>query len=129
MKLSGIGWDDDNPLYRDIYTRLCIPQGTAAQRDWFNRAQRGCTSPENAVTIQLAMGQMDLSAELERVTAPCLLFHGRGDKAVPIEHGREVTAKLADARLVELDSDNHIYLPSEPAWSVFTRELRAFLAD
>jgi len=29
--------------------------------------------------------------------------------------------------MVELDSANHILLGNEPAWPVFTRELRAFL--
>jgi hypothetical protein len=32
------------------------------------------------------------------------------------------------ARFVELDSANHVLLGDEPAWPVFTRELRAFLA-
>lgn len=34
----------------------------------------------------------------------------------------------AAGSFVELDSANHILLGDEPAWPVFTRELRAFLA-
>ena len=36
---------------------------------------------------------------------------------------------IAGARFVELDSANHILLGDEPAWPVFTRELRAFLCE
>jgi pimeloyl-ACP methyl ester carboxylesterase len=129
VRLSGIGWDDDNSLYRDIYSQLYIPRGSPAQREWLNQAQRRCTSPENAVAIQMAMGKMDVSGALGRVDAPCLIFHARGDKAVPVEQGREVAGKLSTVKLVELDTDNHLYLPGEPAWATFTREMRAFLAD
>jgi len=42
--------------------------------------------------------------------------------------GRQVAEGIDGARFVELDSANHILLGDEPAWQVFTRELRAFLA-
>jgi len=129
VKLSGIGWDDDSNLYRDIYSKLYIPGGSQAQREWLNQAQRQCTSPENAVAIQMAMGQMDVTEDAARVGAPCLMFHATGDRAVPLDIGVALSARIANARLLEMGTDNHIFLPNEPAWATFRRELRAFLAD
>ena len=47
------------------------------------------------------------------VRVPTLIFHGRRDDAVPIEHSREFVASHPDARLVELD-DNHELVDSLP---------------
>jgi pimeloyl-ACP methyl ester carboxylesterase len=129
IKLSGIGWDDQSPLYREIYTKLYIPSGTAEQKDWLNEAQRLCTTPENAVSIQTAMGEIDLSDRIGEVAAPCLAFHARGDQAVPFACGEQLARGLQDVRFVPLDSDNHLYLPTERAWTEFTRGLRAFLGE
>ena len=129
IKLSGIGWDAQTPLYREIYTKIYIPGGTAGQKEWMNEAQRHCTTPENAVAIQEAMGEIDISDVVATVSAPCLLFHAKGDQAVPFECGEQLAAQLSDVRFKPLDSDNHIYVPTERAWSDFTREVQAFLAD
>ena len=44
------------------------------------------------------------------------------------EHARLLAKGIPGARLVPLDSDNHILLGDEPAWQVFVEEVRAFLA-
>jgi pimeloyl-ACP methyl ester carboxylesterase/AraC-like DNA-binding protein len=129
IKLSGIGWDAQTPLYREIYTKLYIPGGSEAQQDWLNEAQRLCTTPENAVAIQEAIGEIDISAEVREVAAPCLLFHARGDQAVPIECGEQLAERLRDVRFKPLDSVNHVYLPGERAWPNFVPEVRAFLGE
>src|SRR6476661_7390415 len=67
IKLSGIGWDAQTALYREIYTKIYMPGGTAAQKEWLNEAQRLCTTPENAVAIQEAMGEIDISAVVGKV--------------------------------------------------------------
>lgn len=43
--------------------------------------------------------------------------------------GRSLAAAIADARLVPLDSRNHILLEDEPAWPVFVREVTRLLAE
>jgi pimeloyl-ACP methyl ester carboxylesterase len=129
IKLSGIGWDAQTPLYRELYTKIYMPGGTTAQKDWLNEAQRLCTTPENAVAIQEAMGEIDISAVVGKVEAPCLQFHARGDQAVPFELGEQLAELLPDVRFKPLDSDNHIYVPTERAWDDFIGEVRGFLAS
>ena len=66
--------------------------------------------------------------ELARVEAPTLVFHAGKDGNAPLAVGEQVAKGIENSRFVELDSANHILLGDEPAWPVFTRELRAFLA-
>ena len=67
--------------------------------------------------------------DLRRVTQPALVLHARDDRAVPYEEGRRLASLLPDARLVTLESENHILQEGEPAWEVFLSEVRAFMGD
>jgi DNA-binding NarL/FixJ family response regulator len=62
-----------------------------------------------------------------RVRARTLVMHARDDRVVPLEEGRRLAGLIPGARLVVLDSANHILLADEPAWPRFVAELRAFL--
>ena len=73
-----------------------------------------------------AINVVDVAA---RVTTPTLVAHARGDRAVPVEEGRLLAARIPGARFVLLESANHILLSDEPAWSTFVAELRAFLGS
>jgi pimeloyl-ACP methyl ester carboxylesterase len=73
-------------------------------------------------------GDIDVSALLPRVTAPTLVLHSRGDAAVPFEQGLRLAQDIPDARLVALESRNHLILPHEPAWPDYMHELCDFLA-
>jgi len=46
---------------------------------------------------------------------------------VAFESARQASASIPNARLVPLDSSNHILLADEPAWPVFLREVEAFV--
>jgi pimeloyl-ACP methyl ester carboxylesterase len=71
---------------------------------------------------------IDVRDELAKVQAPTLVFHANKDGNAPIAVGRQVADGIPNARFVELESANHVILADEPAWPVFTREMRAFLA-
>jgi len=45
------------------------------------------------------------------------------------ENGRLLATRIRGARLVPLDSDNHILLGDEAAWPVLVDEVRRFMAD
>jgi pimeloyl-ACP methyl ester carboxylesterase/DNA-binding CsgD family transcriptional regulator len=123
------GWGRDNPAYRQIFTLTFMPEATPEQVAWFNELQRASTSPENAVRTRTASGQIDILDKLQRIQAPTLVLHAKGDERIPIREGRLVASLIPDARLVELDSRNHLTLADEPAWQVLVSEVRAFLAS
>ena len=48
---------------------------------------------------------------------------------VPIDEGRLLASLIPNCRFVQLDSENHMPLPDEPAWPRLRGELRKFLAE
>jgi DNA-binding NarL/FixJ family response regulator len=48
---------------------------------------------------------------------------------VPFDEGLRLAALIPGARFVPLESDNHVLLDTEPAWSTFLAELRGFLGN
>lgn len=125
--LVRLGWGQDNPAFRQIFTSLFIPGGTPEQVQWFNDLQRVSASPENAIRLGRAFGEIDVSALLSKVTVPTLVVHARGDARVPFEQGLRLAREISGAQFVALDSANHVTLSHEPAWSRYTEEVCAFL--
>jgi DNA-binding NarL/FixJ family response regulator len=54
-------------------------------------------------------------------------MHARSDHVVPVEEGRLLAGLIPNARLVLLDSPNHILLGHEPAREKFLSALHEFL--
>jgi DNA-binding SARP family transcriptional activator/pimeloyl-ACP methyl ester carboxylesterase len=128
LNLIRIGWGQPNPAFRQVFTSLFFPDATPEQVDWFNELQRTCTTPENAVRLLRAMGEIDVSGMLGSVHVPTLVMHCTGDARVPFEQGRSLAMGIPGARFVQLQSRNHLVLEHEPAWARFAAEVRAFLA-
>jgi DNA-binding CsgD family transcriptional regulator len=55
------------------------------------------------------------------------VLHARGDQCNDFSEGRRLAAEIPGARLVTLESDNHVLLADEPAWPVFLAEIDKFL--
>ena len=121
------GWTDANPTFRHLFSMLFLPNGTAEQMDWYDELQRRSTSPEIAVRLYEARNRIDVSDMTAGVTTPTLVVHARNDRVVPAEEGRLLAARIPGARLVLVESANHILLSDEPAWDAFVAELRSFL--
>jgi pimeloyl-ACP methyl ester carboxylesterase/DNA-binding winged helix-turn-helix (wHTH) protein len=129
MQALPLGWGRDNPAFRQFFATIFLPEGTPEQHRWFGELQRTTTSPETAVRLRTAAGEIDVSGLAPRVRAPTLVLHATGDAAVPFNEGRELAALVPGARFVPLDSRNHILLEDEPAWARFVQEVRSFLDE
>ena len=128
LTLMRLGWGQENPAFRQLFTSQFIPGGTKEQADWFNELQRISTSPSDAVRNLLANGDTDVSGLLARVSVPTLVMHARDDARVPFDQGRRLAAGIPGARFVPLASRNHLILEDEPAFPRFLQEIRSFLA-
>lgn len=122
------GWAQKDPLFRRVFTRIFIPDATEEQMGWFDELQRMSTSTENAVESRLARQTVNVTSLLTGITAPTLVLHALGDRATSFDDAREVAARIPNARLVPLESRNHILLADEPAWQVFMEEVRGFIS-
>jgi DNA-binding SARP family transcriptional activator/pimeloyl-ACP methyl ester carboxylesterase len=121
------GWGEDIPAYRQMFTQTFIPGGTAEEVEWFNELERRSTSPENAVRFMEVFASIDVRHRLREVRAPTLVLHSRGDQRIHFERGRELASGIPGARFVLLESENHLILEHEPAFSHWMREAQRFL--
>jgi pimeloyl-ACP methyl ester carboxylesterase len=128
VTLMRLGWGQENPAFRQMFTSQFIPGASKEQADWFNEFQRICCSSADAARNLLANGEADVTALLSRIKVPTLVMHARHDARVPFESGRRLAAGIPGARLVPLESANHIMLEGEPAQVRFVEELKAFIA-
>jgi class 3 adenylate cyclase/pimeloyl-ACP methyl ester carboxylesterase len=125
--LMRVGWGQENPAFRQMFTSQFIPGANKEQADWFNEFQRISSSPADAARNLLANGEADVSSLLSQVKVPTLVMHARHDARVPFESGRRMAAGIPGARFVPLESQNHVMLEGEPALTRFLEELRSFL--
>jgi pimeloyl-ACP methyl ester carboxylesterase len=126
-KLTEIGWGRDNPVYRQIFTSMFVPEATTEHMRSFNDLQRMSTSPELAAKFWVEFGNIDVLDLLPRVKLPTLVLHSRHDAVVPFEAGRQLAASISGARFIPLESKNHILLENEPAWRQFVAEIHHFV--
>jgi class 3 adenylate cyclase len=125
--LIGRGWGSDNPAFRHLFAALFVPGATPQQLDTLIDHQRRTASPAQAARLYEAFGRIDVSAMLGRVKAPTVVFHARGDQAVPYECGRAIADGISGARLVPLETGNHMLLEEELSFIRVLDELRAFV--
>jgi pimeloyl-ACP methyl ester carboxylesterase/class 3 adenylate cyclase len=128
-QLVRLGWGQDNPAFRQVFTTLFIPEGTSEQLAWFNELQRMSTSPETAFRLIKGSAQIDVSELAKKVKAPTLVLHARQDALVNFMEGRLLAELIPGARFVLLEGKNHILMENEPAWGQFMVEVKAFLDD
>jgi class 3 adenylate cyclase/pimeloyl-ACP methyl ester carboxylesterase len=127
VTLMRLGWGQENPAFRQMFTSQFIPGATKEQADWFNELQRISSSPADAARNVVANGEADVTALLSQVRVPTLVMHARHDARVPFELGRRMAAGIPGARFVPLESQNHVMLEGEPALARFLEELKAFI--
>lgn len=128
-ELIRLGWDRDNPAYRQVFSSLFIPGGDLEQIRQFNELQRRCTSPETAARIVSVIDRLDVTRTARRLRVPALVMHCEGDARIPFGEGRRLAGEIPGARFVPLAGDNHIMLAGEPAWEVFLAELVRFTGE
>ena len=80
-----------------------------------------------ATRLRAVWGGIDIRPDLPQVTMPTLVAHAREEVVIPFEEDRVLAAGIPGARLLSLDSRDHLPLADEPAWPVFLCELQTFL--
>jgi pimeloyl-ACP methyl ester carboxylesterase len=126
IDLVRLGWGSDNPTFRQVFTSRFIPKGTDEQLEWFNDLCKKTTNADIAARLLESRGYVEASDLLEDVRVPTLVLHSRNDDVVPISEGRILATGIPNAQFVELESNNHVLLEHEPAWTRFCEEVLAF---
>ena len=127
--LIKVGWERPTPEFRRVFTSLMIPDATEEQMSWLDELQRMATDADTAVIARAQRREADVRDRLPELDLPTLVIHSRGDRMNGFEQARLLAAHIKGAKLVALESKNHIVLADEPAWPVFMAEVKAFLAE
>jgi pimeloyl-ACP methyl ester carboxylesterase len=90
---------------------------------------RIATEPDVAARIFDVNAYIDVSDIVSQVRAPTLILHARKDGVVPFDEGRRLAAAIPNARLVELDTPNHVVVHNEPAMPRMIDEIERFLLE
>ncbi|MGP3533180.1 alpha/beta fold hydrolase [Microbacterium sp. RD1] len=125
--LIKVGWARPTSEFRRVFSSMMIPGGTEEQMRWLDDLQRRACDTETAVISRAQRQVSDSTWRLPALDLPTLVIHSRGDQMNEFHHARHLAASIRGARLVALDSDNHIVLADEPAWPAFLREVTDFL--
>lgn len=125
-EMMRLGWDLENPVFRQAFTARFLPDATHEQNDWFNDLCRKTVAPEMAVRLLEARAHADITDLLGQVRVPTLVLHARHDEVVPFSEGRRLACEIPGADFVEIDSRNHILLASEPGWGEFQEAVLDF---
>jgi len=127
-QLIKVGWARPDSAFRRVFTSMMIPGATEEQMRWLDELQRVAVSAENALASRRQRKRANVVELLPQLRAPTLVLHSRHDRMNDFEDSRFLASMIDGARLVVLESSNHIVLGDEPAWQVFLDEVAPFLA-
>lgn len=82
--------------------------GDASFVDDFNRYMRSAASPAAAHALAVMNTQADIRDILSSVPVPTLIIHRVGDRDAEIGGARYMVERIPNARLVELDGEDHL---------------------
>lgn len=129
MNLIRDQWGTKNSAFSEEFASQFIPDGTKEQMEFFNEQQRKTSAPEMAARYFDAIGDIDVTDLLPKVTARTLVMHVCGDAVIPIESGRQLAAGIPTAKFVALQGQNHLLLANESASQKFLEEVELFLTS
>ena len=127
LGMASLGWAQETHTFMQSFASQWQPGGTLEHLRSWCELQRVTTSVENALRLMRTTFNVDVSESASRVKCPTLVIHPDRDRVVPLEEGRRLAGLIPGARFVQLETENHMPLPEEPAWRRFLDELHAFV--
>lgn len=118
VEFARLNW----PLAAQMFSGLIVPRGSGDEIAALSRQLRHAAEADVAADFLELELTADARPYLPGVTMPALVLHRRGDRTVPIGHGRELASLLPNARFVALSGDSHL------PWMDEQRDLRRALA-
>jgi pimeloyl-ACP methyl ester carboxylesterase len=118
VEFARLNW----PLAAQMFSGLLLPRGSGDEIAALSRQLRHAAAADAASAFLELELTADARPYLPQLTMPALVLHRRGDRTVPMGHGRELASLLPNARFVALSGDAHL------PWLDDQRDLRRALA-
>ena len=119
IDVFGLGWENDNPAFQDVFTSRFLPGASPEQRAWFTDLCRRTVLPETGADLLMARADVNVESLLASVSVPTRVIHSRDDQVIPFEEGQLLAQNIPDASLSVLEGKNHIIQRDEPSWQEF----------
>jgi pimeloyl-ACP methyl ester carboxylesterase/DNA-binding CsgD family transcriptional regulator len=103
LRMVRAHWGLGSRILADVW----LPDADAAERSEMTEYQRAAATPEMAAALLALAYALDARAAFERLRAPTLVLHRRGDRAAPFRVGRELATLVPGARLLALEGSAH----------------------
>jgi len=123
VEFARLNW----PLAAQMFSGLIVPRGSGDEIAALSAHLRHAAAADAAAAFLELELTSDARPFLPDLTMPTLVLHRRGDRTVPISHGRELASLLPNARFVALPGDAH--LPWLDDQREVQRALAGFLDD
>lgn len=130
LTLIRAGWGKPESGFMVAFTSVFCPGASHEEIANLVDIQLASTTPDNAARIRGAFDRFSVIDLLEKVRAPTLVIHARNDSLHPVSQGQLLASKIPDAEFLEVESSNHIALPSDPVFQeIVTAELEFLARD
>jgi pimeloyl-ACP methyl ester carboxylesterase/class 3 adenylate cyclase len=104
--------DWGGPVWIDI--RIPSVADDPIIRSWWARFLRMSASASAAAALQRMNLEIDIRHMLPSIRTPTLVLHAKGDRGVPIGASRQMADHIPNAKLVEMDSGDHLPFYEKP---------------
>jgi class 3 adenylate cyclase/alpha-beta hydrolase superfamily lysophospholipase len=132
-------WGQPKDEYDELVERMKVDWGSALEigrrapslahdeafLSRWARYLRMSASPKTAVAYVEMNGDIDVRDILSSIRVPTLILHGTGDKVCRIENGRYLAEKIPGARLIEVETDDHLIYTGE--WESILPDIEEFV--
>jgi len=115
----------DRVSFARMLGALYWPDASSEMMDWF--VDRLGTISVLSEQLQDVFRAIDLRPLLTKIEAPTLVMHSKGDRIIPSGCSETLAAQIRGAKLVLLDSENHIPLAHDKGWPGARAALRNFM--
>jgi len=128
ITLATSGWQQNNQALLKMFLGLYLSEADEAQARWYEKFLQSIMLHPRIRELQEVLGHADVAALAERVQAPTLVIHPRGEMIIPLAAGREVASLIPDASFLMLDTSSHVIVQGDPAWDGVGTAIRDFLS-
>ncbi|SDJ39859.1 DNA-binding winged helix-turn-helix (wHTH) domain-containing protein [Lutimaribacter saemankumensis] len=128
MTLVKMGWGQPDSAFMSAFISMFCPDASREEKASLVESQVASATPEMAARVRLTIDQFDVADCLSIVQAPTLVIHASGDALHPISQGQLLASRIPNAEFRLVESNNHIFLKSTPAWDEIMSSTMEFLA-
>ena len=89
-------------------TNIYLPGADSKKIKWFDRFQRESATAEFTTDSLIAVYKLDVVDLLSDIRVPTVVIHRQKDRVMPFSQGRELAARIPNARFVSLEGNIHV---------------------